>query len=270
MTAILGAVVVFLLCLLGIVQFASDAIFASAAVPGSLPSHLRPETGEAIYRAIARVAPAPYVNSMLAYAAFDRGDLDAARRYALALPPSNRRSDVLGRIALARGDVRGALRYFIQANDSDAVDAQVAILRKTDLPAAYALESKLKDRLERESTHPDALAQAYWRLGTLAIAQGKPQLALQNYGRAVQISPLSERYLLWAGYQAYDLNLLDEAGMYFDRAVSADPTSADAYAGHGLVALRRGDRATAISDEARARARNPHALGFLRLQSALR
>ena len=128
----------------------------------------------------------------------------------------------------------------------------------------------MTDKLERDGTHPDALAQAYWRLGTLAIAQGRPKLALDNYARAVDISPLSETYLLWAGYQAYDLGLQQRAGQYFDRAIGTDPTSADAFAGAGLVALRNGDRATAQADEALAQARDARALGLQRLRAALR
>lgn len=265
----LAAVVLITIAILGTVQFASDAIFASAGASGSLPAQLRPGSGVRVYRAIARVAPAPYVQSMLERAAFDRGDLAEAKRYALALPPSTKRSDLLGRIAQAQGDDELALTYYIAADDSAAVDAAVQNVRQTNLPQAYVLETRLKDRLERSSTHPDALAQAYWRLGTLAIAQGEPRLALQNYAQAVQISPLTQKYLLYAGYQSYDLLETPLSAQYFTRAINVDPTSADAYAGAGLVALREGDRSLALADYTKARALDASALGVLRLRAKL-
>lgn len=206
---------------------------------------------------------------MLERAAFDRGDLAAAERYALALPASTKRSDLLGRIAQARGDDELALTYYIEADDSAAVDAAVQRVRRTNLPKAYALETRLKDRLEHSSTHPDALAQAYWRLGTLAIAQGEPRLALQNYAQAVQISPLTQKYLLYAGYQSYDLLETAVSAQYFTRAINVDPTSADAYAGAGLAALRQGNRAVALSDYAKANALDASALGVRRLRAKL-
>ena len=266
----MAAATLFLIAALGAVQLGSDAIFAGVGAAFSLPARLHPQLGVRIYREIARVAPAPYVNAMLARAAYDSGDLALARQYVLRLPPSSKRSDELGRIALQQGNEPQALHDFILAGDSDTIDAEVAAIRKTDLPRAYALESSLKDRLEASTTHPDALAQAYWRLGTLAIAQGRPELALRNYEQAVTISPLSEKYLLWAGYQAYDLRRLKSAAQCFARAIAADPTSADAYAGAGLVLLSNGQRAAAQANEVRARALDPHAVGLARLEAALR
>jgi len=269
-TAILATLVLGCAALLALVQAGSDAIFSGAAAPGSLPARLQPQTGVSIYRAIARFSPAPYVIGMLESAAFTSGDLDAAHAYALRLPASGRREDDLGRIALARGQTKIALQHFVAAQDSAAVDAYVIQTWKADPPAAYALERDLKDQLSASGTHPDALALAYWRMGTLAIALHRPRLSLNDFEQAVHISPLSERFLIWAGFEAYDLHRLDTAAGYFDRAVAADPTSADAYAGAGLVALARGDRATAFSDRARAKALNPHSMGLHTLQEALR
>jgi len=268
--AVLAVLALATAALLGLVQIASDAIFSAAAAPGSLPARLQPHTGVAIYRAIARFAPAPYVIGMLESAAFTSGDLGAARSYALQLPASGRREDDLGRIAMARGQTAIALEHFVAAQDSAAVDAYVIKTWKANPAAAYALERDLKDQLASSSTHPDSLALAYWRMGTLAIALNRPRLALADFEQAVHISPLSERFLIWAGYEAYDLHRLDTAGGYFDRAIASDPTSADAYAGAGLVALAKGDRAAALADRTRAAALNPHSMGLHTLQEALR
>lgn len=262
------AVVAALALALAAVQLASDAIFGSAAVPGSVPTRVPLSAGISIYRAIARVAPGPYVYDMLARAEVERGDLGAAQRYAQQLPGSPARSELLGRIAQARGDHRAAQRYFVAAGDVLAIDGEVQQLARRDLQAAYALESLLKSRLEQGGTHPDAVAEAYWRLGVLLALQGRTRQAMENYARSVALSPISGKYLIAAGFQAYDLHQDAQAQQYFQRAMSVDPGSADAYAGAGMVALRLGDRNAARMYAARAREHDPasHALKTLQAQ----
>ena len=253
---------------LGAVQLGSDSIFASAATPYSLPAHLPADTGVTVYRVIERVAPAPYVNLMLARAELDRGDVVRAHAHALRLPPSVRRSDLLGRIAQARGDQREAVRDFIAAGDVFAIDDEVDLIAKRDLRAAYALELILKNRLERTSTHPDSLAESLWHLGALASWLGESSTAMSDFASAVSLSPLTEKYLLGAGFQAYQMRRYPEARSYFARAISVDPLSADAYAGAGLVALRVGDRSAAQAYARRGRAthRRSHVLQSLEQQ----
>jgi Tfp pilus assembly protein PilF len=255
---------------LGAVQVGSDAIFAHAGERVSLPAQLPAWLGVTIYRAAERVAPAPYIDAMLARAAIDRGDLEQAKRYALRLPPSARRDDLLGRIALARGREDLAQQYFARAADIEAIDTAVRDLADRDPAQAYTLESALMQRLRASGTHPDFVAEAYWRMGTLAWKQSKRDLAMHDYGQAVQLSPLSEKYLLSAGFSAYELHQDRDAKRYFTRVISVDPASADAYAGAGMVALREGNRAQATQYAARARAVNPHAGSLQTLDALLR
>ncbi len=255
---------------LGAVQVASDGIFSGAATARALPSHVTAAAGVAIYRAIARVAPAPYVSDMLARAALKRGELGAAQRYAGRLPPSASRSELLGRIALARGDTRSAQQHFIDAGDVFAIGSEVDRLSRGDPAKAYALETQLKDRLAGSGTHPDAVAEAYWRLGVLSVRRGHPDAALENYRRAVALSPLSGKYLLAAGFESYDLHALSAARQYFQRAIGVDPSSADAYAGAGMAALAAGDRTAAQAYAARSRSLNPASAPLQTLQTQLK
>lgn len=250
-------------------QIGSDAIYSKAGTPQSLPAHLPLSLGERIYRVIAQVAPAPYVNAMLADAAMQRGDLNAAQRYASRLPDSVRRSDLLGRIARARGDHARAEYYFVLADDVFAIGDEVDALAKSDPAGAYRVEETFIRRLERKATHPDALAEAYWRLGVLASQLGRPPLAMKHFQSAVDLSPLSGKYLIAAGFQAYDLHDNAAAQAYFQRAIAVDPGSADAYAGAGMTALRLGDRATARMYAARSRSYDPRSHALYTLEKLL-
>ena len=260
-------------------QAGSDGIFSRAAAPRSVPAAISLSTGSAIYRAIARVAPAPYVYKMLADAAFDQGDLSGARAYAQRLPDSPARAELLGRVALARGDQSAASRYFIDANDVFALRTAVAQLAKRDLPAAYALQSRLKDRLASTATHPDALADAYWELGRLATQRGYAnpsardmwfEAALRDYEHAVALAPTAERYLMAAGSQELNLGDPASASRYFTRVVAQNPASADAYAGLGVSAYRLGNLAEARRYEALSRSYDPRSHFLHTLETLLR
>jgi tetratricopeptide (TPR) repeat protein len=266
---VLGIVTLLLAIALGAVQLASDAILSRAGEPASLPAHLPVQLGVAVYRGIGRIAQAPYVDAMLARAALDRGDLSRAAQYAQRLPDSARRDHLLALIAQARGDRREAQKYFVRAGDIEAIDRAVDGLQHNDPAYAYALEAGLKDRLEQSGTHPDAVAEAYWRLGTLAWTQRKHALAMQNYARAIELSPLSEKYLLSAGFAAYDLHDDAMAKIYFARVLRLNPASADAYAGAGMIALREGNRARAQAYAQRARRSDPNSHPLHTLESLL-
>lgn len=254
---------------LAFVQFGSDAIFVRAGVASSLPAHLQPAFGVAVYRRIAAVAPAPYADAMLARAALEAGDTARARTYALRLPESAKRNDLLGQVAQARGDERSAQEYFVRAGDIEAIARAVDRVQRSDPARAYALEDALRRRLQQSGTHPDAVAEAYWQLGQLAWQQSKRGLAVKNYARAVSLSPLSEKYLLSAGFAAYDTGDAASAQHYFSRVLAVNPASADAYAGAGMVALQQGDRAAAQADAQRARLNDPHSHALAALDAKL-
>ncbi|HXO07946.1 MAG TPA: hypothetical protein VN880_07925, partial [Solirubrobacteraceae bacterium] len=139
----------------GALQLASDALDSSAAAPGTLPARVPVSYGVAVYRALDRIAPAPYVESALSREALARGDADAAERYALRLPGSPVRDELLARVALARGQTLLASEYFLAAPDPDAVEATAEALASRDPAAGYALERLLQVRLARMGTHPD-------------------------------------------------------------------------------------------------------------------
>ena len=270
MRRVLIAFAIFIACLLGALQLGSDAIFAHAGEATSLPAHLPAQLGVAVYGAAARVAQPPFVDAMLARAALDRGDLAGAQRYTGRLPASAQRADLFGKIAQARGQTDLALQYFVRARDIEAIDAALPGLAAHNPARAYALEDALRAGLEQTGTHPDFVAEAYWRMGELAWAQSKRALAMQNYREAIALSPVSEKYLLSAGFAAYELRDDRSAQRYFARVLSVDPASADAYAGAGMVALREGDRVRAIRDAQRARSSDPHSSALATLEALLR
>jgi tetratricopeptide (TPR) repeat protein len=261
------------------VQAASDAIFSHAAAPVSLPAHIPAAWGASAYAAIENIAPAPYVAAMLATAALDRNDLKLAQSYARRLPESPPRAELLGRIARTRGNQAEAYRYFVDANDVFAIRGEVNRLAAHDLPGAYELELRLKDRLERTATHPDALADAYWGLGRLATQRGYTDPAhrrgwfeegMRDYDAAAKLAPLAERYLIAAGSQELNLDEPARAHVFFKRAIDGNPASADAYAGLGVADFRLGDLASARQDERLSRSYNPQSHFLHTLQALLK
>jgi tetratricopeptide (TPR) repeat protein len=270
--AIAGAVVAVLLASFACVQAASDAFAASAAAPYS-PARLVPlRFAVATYSLLDRIAPAPYVSATLAAYALDRGDSLAAHRYAVALPASPVRDDLLGRAAAADGDQALAFEYFLAAPDVDAVERYVERVASHDPATAYALERTLAQRLASTATHPDAVAEAQWHMGLLANrrawreipaspAQGEwLRRAMAAFARAVDAAPLSDRYAIAAANQAMLLGEVDRAGALFAQAARSNPGSADAIAGLGVVAYERGDVRTAAEQLRSARRFDPKAL----------
>ena len=94
--ALLGALAV----VFAVIQLASDGLAAVAAAPRTLPTRVPPAFAIAVYSTLDRVAPAPYVETSLAQAALARGDAAAAERFALRLPASPTRDELLARVAL--------------------------------------------------------------------------------------------------------------------------------------------------------------------------
>ena len=225
----------------------------------------------AVYRALDRIAPAPFVETTLATQALESGDFAAAQTYALRLPTSPARDELLAQAARARGDEELALEYDLAAPDVDAVSQAALALVATDPEAAYALETHLKDRLVILTTHPDAVAEAYWNLGEFAnqsawrkVPASPAQnawlaVAGTNFESAVALAPLSEKYALAAGNQAALLRKYERAEQLFAQAAEIDPGGADALAGLGVAAFAAGDVPRARAYLARARAIDPSA-----------
>jgi tetratricopeptide (TPR) repeat protein len=282
MRSVLIALVVALVAAFGALQLASDALASAAAAPGTLPTRVPVSYAVAVYRALDRIAPAPYVESSLAREALARGDANAAERYALRLPSSPERDELLARVALARGQTALAREYFLAAPDPDAVDAAAQTLAMSDPAAGYALEALLRVRLARLGTHPDAVAQAYWQMGLLANrtawrqVPGSPaqrawlRQGLRNFEAAVALAPLAERYVVSAANQADLLGDRARAAALFAQGVAIDPAGADAIAGLGVIAWEGGDRAAALRYLARSRALDPASAMVRALERDLR
>jgi hypothetical protein len=261
----LGALVGAVAVAFGAMQLASDALDSAAAAPGTLPKRVPAGYGVAVYRALDRIAPAPYVESSLAEEALSRGDARAAEQYALRLPASPARDELLARVALIRGQTPLALEYFLAAPDPDAVEAAADSLAARDPAAGYALERLLQVRLARSGTHPDAVAQAYWRMGRFANREAWRQVpgsaaqrawlrqGLDAFEAAVGLAPLSERYVVSAANQADLLGKRRRAAELFAQGADIDPASADAIAGLGVVAWEDGDLYAALRYLIRAR-----------------
>jgi O-antigen ligase/tetratricopeptide (TPR) repeat protein len=253
------------------VQLGSDAMFARAAAPGSLPARLPPGLGTRVYDALERVAPLPFVEAMLTGDALRRGDLDAAAAHAARMPASTLRNEDEARIALARGRHDEAVRRFLEAGDDAALQADVLQLMQTGrAQEAYALEDRMRRRLAAAKTRPNAVADSWWRLGRLAVRLGDVQQADDDFARARALAPLNTKYLIDSGTLALQRRRGDVARALFARAAEIDPGSADAVAGMGLAAAERGDRADAAKLAERAARLNARAPLVARLQRRLR
>ena len=117
------------------------------------------------------------------------------------------------------------------------------------------------------TTHPDAVAEAYWNLGDFANQSAWRKVpaspaqrawlarARSNFESAVELAPLSEKYALSAGNQAALLGDYTRARQLFMQAAEIDPGGADAIAGLGVAAFAAGDRGARRAPISRARAR---------------
>lgn len=278
----LGAILFALIVAFGTVELASDALDSGAAVPGTLPRDVPIRFGLTVYHVLDAIAPAPYVETTLAQEALSRADAGAAERYALRLPESPTRDEILARVASMRGERVLAREYFLAAPDPAAVHASANTLAVRNPAAGYALERLLQVRLDRDATHPDAVGEAYWHMGRLANQEAWVQVpgstrqrewlreALRDFEAAVKLAPLSERYLVEAANQANLLGDRRRAEQLFADAADVDPASADAVAGLGVVAWENGDRQSAQGYLARARTLDPRALMVGALERDLR
>ncbi len=237
------------LAVCALVQFASDALNANvAAVPGALPRRLPVAFGLQIYRVLDRVAPAPFVETSLSGWELARGNLVAARHYALRLPPTSIRNDLLARIASATGERSLAREYYYAASDVSALNREALHLADRNPIAAYTFERGVRDRFVSLRTHPDAVAQADWRMGMLATdaAEHFPtgsvqrttwlQRGLRDEIAAARLAPLNTKYLVAVAAVEAQLGNPVAARHWYIRTLNVDPNNATARA--KLRALR--------------------------------
>ncbi len=271
-----------LAAVLGAVQFTASVALRGDAQPGSW-MRLVPES---FALQIERTNPAlplpPALRLLLAKRALERGDAPAARADLDRLPESRDRLALEGGLAESRGDERAALADYLAAGDLDDVERHVNELADGfHFDRALPLQQAVVDRLSTDPTQADALARAYYQLGALdeghayrlAVASPERDAAERDsaaaYERAVELSPLSERYLIAYGNQLLNVHQPEAARMVFVRARDVDPTAAEPFVGLAESALRRGDAAGARANFARARDIDPSDPAVLRLAREL-
>uniref|UniRef100_E6Q3L1 Uncharacterized protein n=1 Tax=mine drainage metagenome TaxID=410659 RepID=E6Q3L1_9ZZZZ len=230
-------------------QLGSDALFARAAVAASLPRAIPKAWGTAIYHAIDRIAPAPFVARELGREALRRGDTASAMAYAVTLPAGGARDALFASIERARGDEGAAIEYELAGLDLPRLLARIGTMERMHPRAAYALAVRLRDRLAITTTHPDALANAYWRCGMLATnavyhghrpARWNPR-AHRAFLAAARMAPYDNTYALAVAAYYYRTSDNARARRWYRRVVTVNPASADGWSGLGSVALREGD-----------------------------
>lgn len=249
---------------LGMLQAIASSAAAPAALPGSLVRVLSFAGArvDAIDPALAMPVP---LRILLARRALAAGDAARAAALAARLGPSTDRSALEAQVAELRGDAEGARRGWFDAGDYADIEQLVdGLERRGDLRGAERLQATLVTRLAQDRTHPDALAEAWWRLGVLQAAlpprergaddgQTYARGSLAAYESAIELAPYSAKYLISAASQELNLNELDGAQRYFERAAEVVPGSVLIPVGFGEVAVRRGDFATARKRLAEAR-----------------
>jgi tetratricopeptide (TPR) repeat protein len=254
------------------VQAASSAFAAQAAVPYAVARHVPLRFATAVYGTLARIAPAPYVTSSLAAYELDRGDFARAHTYAISLPASPVRDDLLARAAAAGDDAALAFEYYLAAPDVDAVESYVESVATRDPAKAYKLEGILSRRLVLSGTHPDGVAETQWRMGLLANRRAWREIpdspaqgtwlrrGMDAFANALALAPLSDRYAIAAANQAMLLGQVERSKALFAQAERSNPGSADAIAGLGVAAYQQGDVQTAADALTRAERIDPNAL----------
>jgi tetratricopeptide (TPR) repeat protein len=223
-----------LLAMLGFQQTVSDTLARREAASASLIG-LLPRKNDA------RLWYTPMQRLLVAREAFAENDLPAMRQALERLAPGSDRFALEGELAEREGDTRAAISAYLAAGDVNGLArAATRIQASGDMQGALALQETIVRRIEEERTQPDALADALLRLGQLndLIGRRNPERraayacrAMGAYERAIALAPLSQTYLLNAGYEALYLGDLQHSETLFARARDVDPKSTDARVG---------------------------------------
>lgn len=234
MRVVACAILALVLVALGALQLASDAYYESVAAPYALPTRVPFGFARSIYGALDRAAPFAFVEETLAEHALATGDLAGAQRHASMLADRPARDELLARIALARGDRASALQYFFDAPDVDALRREAVRRAAVDPAGAYAFERAVRDRLTLLGTHPDAVAQADWIMGSIALRCAKRAGASRRMWllraraddvAAANLAPFNKRYLTAAAVASLRLGYRAEAQRWYRRVLRVDPAA---------------------------------------------
>jgi tetratricopeptide (TPR) repeat protein len=157
------------------------------------------------------------------YAAYERGDLDAAREhYLVALRSDSRAADALnglGAVALQGGRPEDAERWFRQALNNNPADpvAQAGLVSLGRESDPVATESRLKGAIARD---PDVAA-SHFSLGTLEAQSGRWADAQQSFFRAYSLEPDNPDYRFNLAVALDHLNQSSLAAQYYGLALTA-------------------------------------------------
>lgn len=264
---------------LGFVQCASLGFLRAGAVAGSFPRHISPQLARSAALRVEALAPLGFIEVMLAQDDLAAGRLVQAERHIDRVPAGRDRDALRARLFELRGDEPAALMLYLAAGDVSAIERKIAQAeRNGDFARARRLQRVLISRLDQDSTHRDALADAWFRMGQLDATSGYVDsahrerhwsAALGDLERAIKLAPLTPKYLLNAGNQALLLGRVPLARRYFRNAIGVDPANASAYAGLGDAALKAGDAQAARRWYDRARQLDPRADGVRALGKKL-
>lgn len=218
---------------------------------------------------------------VLARRALANGAFDLAAAHVARLPASRDRAELSGALAEHRGDTATAVRDFLDAGDIDGIERRADALAASGRGGeALLLQRAAIARAQQDPAQAGNLPEAYYRLALLeqqlayqipdiAARTGPQAQSLADYRTAAELAPLEERYLIAAANEEINVGDLDAALGFFERAREADPSSAEAVAGFGDVAERRGDVAAAKAYLAQGRRLNPDSPAVLRLARRL-
>ncbi len=84
--------------------------------------------------------------------------------------------------------------------------------------------------------------------GIVYINKGDYDLAITNFGKAIELAPDNAQVYIWRGLTHYSKGDYDHAITDLDKAIQIEPNDAPAYIGRGLVYYRKSDYDRAITD----------------------
>jgi arylsulfatase A-like enzyme/Flp pilus assembly protein TadD len=205
-------------------------------------------------------------NSQVRYAAaeilLDRGELDEAERQlrqALEIEPKLAAArNALGVLALKRGDAAGAEREINEAI-AEKQDVRLAHFNLALLAEQRGRPQDAVAEYRREiDLHPKASFKAWFNLGKLYGELGSRDAQMDAYRQAIAVNPEFAEGHLYLAKLCLDLGRnLDEAVRLARRGIDLAPASEYAPLGHYVIAdvySRQGRRVEAAQEAARGRA----------------
>lgn len=161
-----------------------------------------------------------------------------------------------GRLAEARGDMKGAIEDYRAAIAEDPNDAAL----KSRLGAALVLTGDLAEAeklLHEVLRSQPYLAEAEHFLGRIALRRGQIEAARLRFQRASQLDPTNGTYRMYVGWAALESGEMTPALRELDAALKLDPNLGDAYWLRARIRIRAGVVRDALSDLKRALELNP-------------